>query len=266
MAWVVRTPFAGTTVAASGETHGSWAWPGRHNHTVLPPLVSAAGCSEAVDAAEVEADPLPPPHPLSREASTTHAARTDEERPRCRAQTDKQRGCIVVGYGEMASESTPVYRFGDLLALARQSWLREMADALRSMGYPDYRRSDAQSLRLLQREPVTIGRLGEALGVTRQAARKVATGLERRGFAVSARDIRDARQVNLTLTPEGDRYAEAIVTVIERMNRSLSERVRPADLAAADTVLRSVLIGGRARTLAEQLGRPGGDRGPRAAP
>ncbi len=166
----------------------------------------------------------------------------------------------------MASESTPVYRFGDLLALARQSWLREMADALRSMGYPDYRRSDAQSLRLLQREPVTIGRLGEALGVTRQAARKVATGLERRGFAVSARDIRDARQVNLTLTPEGDRYAEAIVTVIERMNRSLSERVRPADLAAADTVLRSVLTGGRARTLAEQLGRPGGDRGPRAAP
>jgi DNA-binding MarR family transcriptional regulator len=108
---------------------------------------------------------------------------------------------------------------------------------------------------------VSIGRLGHALGVTRQAARKVAAGLERRGFAVTTRDARDARQVNLSLTPEGHAYAQAIVTVIERMNQDLSRRVRPADLAAADTVLRAVLTDTRARSLAEHLPRPDGDEG-----
>jgi len=150
-----------------------------------------------------------------------------------------------------------VYRFGDLLALARQAWLAEIAEGLCAMGYPGYRRSDALALRLLGRGPVSIGRLGEALGVTRQAARKVADALERRGFASTARDSGDARQVNLTLTPEGDAYAVAVASVVERLNRDLSRRVRPGDLAAADTVLRAVLTDERARTLAAHLAPPG---------
>lgn len=166
----------------------------------------------------------------------------------------------------MAHASRPVYRFGDMLALARQSWLAQMAEGLRAMGYPDYRRSDALALRLLRHGPVSIGRLGDVLGVTRQAARKVAAGLERRGFAVTARDARDARQVNLSLTPEGDAYAQAIVTVIERMSQDLSRRVRPTDLSAADAVLRAVLTDDHARSLAEHLPRPDDDKGSAAMP
>ncbi|MGH8961329.1 MAG: MarR family winged helix-turn-helix transcriptional regulator [Jatrophihabitantaceae bacterium] len=159
----------------------------------------------------------------------------------------------------MAPRSIPAYRFGDLLALARQSWLVQMAEGLRAMGYPDYRRSDALVLRLLSRGQVSIGRLGDALGVTRQAARKVAGGLERRGFAGTARDPDDARQVNVSLTPEGKDYAVAVASVIDRLNRELSRRVRPTDLAAADTVLRAVLTDNRTRTLAAYLASPGHD-------
>jgi Mn-dependent DtxR family transcriptional regulator len=107
----------------------------------------------------------------------------------------------------VARKSTVDYRFGDLLGLARQSWITQMASGLAAKGYGEYRRSDAAAVRQLQRGPMSIGRLGTALGVTRQAARKVADGLERRGFATVARDEVDARQVKVVLTSEGDAYA-----------------------------------------------------------
>jgi DNA-binding MarR family transcriptional regulator len=156
----------------------------------------------------------------------------------------------------VTGKSTSPYRFGDLLALARQSWITQMAEALAARGYPDYRRSDAAAVRQLQRGPMSIGRLGSALGVTRQAARKVADGLVHRGFATMARDDVDARQVNITLTPEGEAYAGAVTKVIERLNREVIRRVDPSDLAAADAVLRAVLADAHTQRLAEFLGRP----------
>jgi len=152
--------------------------------------------------------------------------------------------------------STP-YRFGDLLALARQSWIRQMSAGLAAAGYADYRRSDAGAVRLLQRGPRSIGQLGEALGITRQAARKVAAGLEQRGLATVRRDERDGRQFNIALTASGDGYAEAIRAVINNLNRGLTGKVTPDQLAAADAVLRAVLADEHTRALAAYLSRPG---------
>lgn len=157
----------------------------------------------------------------------------------------------------MPRASTPPYRFGDLLALSRQSWVAQVTAHLASAGYPDYRRSDAAATRLLHRGPMSIGQLGDALGVTRQAARKVVTGLERRGFAASQRDPRDARQLNVALTDEGEAYARAITTVVGRMNRALARRVTHDQLAATDVVLRAVLADKHTRALAAYLPPPG---------
>jgi DNA-binding MarR family transcriptional regulator len=156
----------------------------------------------------------------------------------------------------VSTESTSAYRFGDLLALARQSWIAQMAGGLAARGYADYRRSDAAAVRQLRRGSVSIGRLGAALGVTRQGARKVADGLVHRGFATTARDDADTRQVNVTLTPAGEAYARAVTQVIERLNRDLIRRVDPADLVAADAVLRAVLADDHTRRRAEFLGPP----------
>jgi DNA-binding MarR family transcriptional regulator len=156
----------------------------------------------------------------------------------------------------MPRKSISPYRFGDLLALARQSWITQMAGGLAAKGYDDYRRSDAAAVRLLQRGPMSIGRLGAALGVTRQAARKVADGLERRGFASLARDELDARQVMIKLTSDGEAYAGAVRAVIEKLNRTVTRKVEPADLATADAVLRAVLADDHTRRLAEFLGPP----------
>ena len=103
---------------------------------------------------------------------------------------------------------------------------------------------------------MSIGRLGAALGVTRQAARKVADGLERRGFASLARDEIDARQVMIELTSDGEAYAGAVRAVIEKLNRAVTRKVEPADLATADAVLRAVLADDHTRRLAEFLGPP----------
>jgi len=158
----------------------------------------------------------------------------------------------------MPDESTAAYPFGDLLALARQSWLGEMAGRLARLGYDDYRRTDAAAVRLLlRRGAVPVGQLGTALGVTRQAARKAADGLQQRGFATARRDPDDARQLNVALTPAGQDYARAIITVIGELNREVARRVEPAQLVAADAVLRAVLFDASAQQRAARLPRPG---------
>jgi DNA-binding MarR family transcriptional regulator len=165
----------------------------------------------------------------------------------------------------MPAQSSAVYPFGDLLALARQSWLGQMASRLAERGYDDYRRSDAAAIRLLRRGPVPVGRLGTALGVTRQAARKVAEGLSQRGYATIQRDSQDARQFNVTLTAAGQEYAGAVVAVIEQLNREVVRRADPAELTAADAVLRAALFDESTRQRAAWLPTPAAGHQPPSA-
>ena len=152
-----------------------------------------------------------------------------------------QPGCISLVCSAVRSASSTPYLFGDLLALARRSWVQTLARRLEELGHADYRRTDAVTLRLIARRPLAVGELGAALGVTRQAARKLVAGLERRGYARLARDPRDSRRRTVVLTPAGEAYAAAIVATLETMSRELGERVDRATLIAADAVLRASL-------------------------
>ncbi len=156
----------------------------------------------------------------------------------------------------MASESTPLYWFGDLLALARQSWIGQMTSRLERLGHADYRRTDSAVVRMLWRGPLPVGHIGAAMGVTRQAARKVVDGLEQRGYVTTGRDSRDTRQLNVSLTPAGRDYARAVVAVMAELNSDIAGRVSPAQLAAADTVLRAALFDDSARQRASQVPPP----------
>jgi DNA-binding MarR family transcriptional regulator len=159
----------------------------------------------------------------------------------------------------MTAPSSGPYPFGDLLALARQSWLNAMASLLAERGYPEYRRSDAAALRLLRRSPLAVGRLGLDLGVTRQAGRKVADHLVQRGFATTARDPADSRQLNVSLTEAGLAYARAITEVVAELNAEVSKLASPEQLAATDSVLRAVLFDESTRRRAQWLPGPPGD-------
>jgi DNA-binding MarR family transcriptional regulator len=141
----------------------------------------------------------------------------------------------------MPEPATPVSRFGDLLGLARRSWVKKMAAELEARGFAEYRPSDAGSVRLLFVAPRSVGELGELLRVTRQAAKKVATNLEARGYATIGRDPDDARKLNVTLTEAGRDYGRAIAEVIASLNWALALRVAPEQLQAADAVLRALI-------------------------
>ncbi len=164
--------------------------------------------------------------------------------------------CISLAWCAVGQTSSPPYLFGDLLALARLSWVRQMADRLGRLGYADYRRSDAIAMRMLIRGPVPVGRLGTELGVTRQAARKVIDGLEQRQFVRIERDPQDSRVRNAILTPVGQGYARAVIEVIHALNREFAERADPTQLAAADAVLRAAIADDRALQAAAELIRP----------
>ncbi len=152
--------------------------------------------------------------------------------------------------------TSPPYLFGDLLALARQSWVRQMGSRLEQLGYSDYRRSDAAVMRVLLPGAAPIGKLGLVLGVSRQAARKIADGLIQRRFAATERDPHDARKTNVVLTPAGQAYAAAVLETIDALNRELCEQLDPEQLRAADTVLRTALADDSERERAARLVRP----------
>jgi DNA-binding MarR family transcriptional regulator len=135
----------------------------------------------------------------------------------------------------MSAPATPL--FGDLLALARQRWVSAMALSLAAKGYPDYRRSDALALRVLHREWRALGELAAPLGGSRQATRKVVAGLVERGYATLESDPRDARRRRVILTSLGREYANAVVETVNALNRELTEKVSPEDLAGAVSVL-----------------------------
>lgn len=131
-----------------------------------------------------------------------------------------------------------------------------MAHRLKDRGYEDYRVSDSIALRLLLSTPRTIGELAATVGVTRQAARKVARGLEERGFAVTRPDPDDARKVVVELTAIGHEYAGAVVETIDLLNRYVASRVSVAALAETDAVLRASIIDDDLRYSAQKIRPP----------
>jgi DNA-binding MarR family transcriptional regulator len=147
----------------------------------------------------------------------------------------------------MADHANPPYRLGNLLALARRSWIEQIRDRMQDAGFPGYRRTDAGMLGLLLQRPLAIGQLGEALGVSRQAARQLADGLVERGYATFGTDDSDARRTLVVLTPSGQAYGRAIWMAQDALNKTVRSRVSEADLAAADAVLRAVFPDDNAR-------------------
>ncbi|HTT59309.1 MAG TPA: MarR family winged helix-turn-helix transcriptional regulator [Acidimicrobiales bacterium] len=143
----------------------------------------------------------------------------------------------MLSWGVAQSE---VMLFGDVLALARRSWVRALRQSLAAQGYHDYRRSDGLALRFFSLGPHSLGAFADLTGTSRQAARKVVTGLIDRGYATLITDSRDARRRLVVLTKEGDAYADAVVKTLEKLNRHIQAKVAPDELRVAVDVLRFV--------------------------
>jgi DNA-binding MarR family transcriptional regulator len=140
----------------------------------------------------------------------------------------------------MSPDPAPKIFFGDLLAQARERWIRAMAQRLSVLGFADYRRSDPLVMRSLRSGEAPLGSLGVTLGVTRQAARKVVNGLVARGYARVTTSTVDSRRRLVALTPRGHDYLAAVVATLRALHDEVVEAVDAQQLAAAYSVLEFV--------------------------
>jgi MarR family transcriptional regulator for hemolysin len=130
--------------------------------------------------------------------------------------------------------------FGDVLASARERWIRAMAQRLGAQGFEDYRRSDPLVLRLLRSGEVPLGSLTGNLGLTRQGARKVVSGLVERHYARVVASTVDSRRRLVALTPRGREYLVAVVATLRALNDEVVAGVDADQLSAAYSVLEFV--------------------------
>lgn len=144
----------------------------------------------------------------------------------------------------MLSSHSPA-PFGDTLARARASWVREMARRLEILGYQDYRRSDPLLLRWLVHGTTPIATLSSALGSSRQAARKTVGGLVDRHYAEVHVDGHDARRRTVTLSALGEVYARDVIAVLQELDRQVRATIEPDELRRAVSVLEAITAGFR---------------------
>jgi len=115
-----------------------------------------------------------------------------------------------------------------------------MAQRVSVLGFEDYRRSDPLVLRSLRSGEVPLGSLTATLGLTRQGARKVVSGLVERGYARVSTSTVDTRRRMVELTPRGREYVAVVVATLRALNDEVVNGVDAAQLDAAYAVLEFV--------------------------
>ena len=124
--------------------------------------------------------------------------------------------------------------------MTRERWIRAMAQRVSVLGFEDYRRSDPLVLRSLRSGEVPLGSLTATLGLTRQGARKVVSGLVERGYARVSTSTVDTRRRMVELTPRGREYLAVVVATLRALNDEVVNGVDAAQLDAAYAVLEFV--------------------------
>jgi DNA-binding MarR family transcriptional regulator len=108
-------------------------------------------------------------------------------------------------------------------------------------GFADARFSHGFVFQHLLREPLTVGALARAMGVTQQRASKAATELEELGYVRREVDPADARVRRLVLTERGHGAVAAARQGRAAVVAELRERLGPRRIAAAERLLREVV-------------------------
>src|SRR3954471_10616084 len=92
-----------------------------------------------------------------------------------------------------------------LLVAANRCLNDRLVAAVRKAGAPDVRPACGFVTRAVAAEEPTVGRLAELLGVSRQAASKVADEMVARGYLLRRADPADRRRTRLRLGAKGRR-------------------------------------------------------------
>jgi DNA-binding MarR family transcriptional regulator len=95
-----------------------------------------------------------------------------------------------------------------ILVAANRCLNDRLVRAVRETGARDVRPAFGYVIRAVAAEEPTVGRLAELLGVSRQAASKLADEMVERGYLLRAPDPDDRRRTRLRLSAKGRRVRE----------------------------------------------------------
>src|SRR3954465_10061661 len=110
-----------------------------------------------------------------------------------------------------------------LLVAANRCLDDRLVTAVRETGARDVRSAFGFVIRAVAAEEPTGGRLAELLGVSRQAASKVADEMVRRGYLLRAADPADRRRTRLRLSAKGRRVRERAAAESEAIEAELRD-------------------------------------------
>jgi DNA-binding MarR family transcriptional regulator len=122
------------------------------------------------------------------------------------------------------------WELGVQLVLASRALFDELHGRLAERGHPDMRPAHGYVFQAIG-AGATASEIGEALDVTKQAARLMLDELESLGYVTRERDPDDARRRPARLTRRGYDALEATVEVFEELKREVAAVSGGADLA-----------------------------------
>ncbi|QEC47900.1 MarR family transcriptional regulator [Baekduia soli] len=128
-----------------------------------------------------------------------------------------------------------------LLSAATQMAVRGLNATLAERGYPDLRPADGYALLALGEGGATASQLGARLGITKQAAAKIAARLEEAGYLVRADHPHDGRARLLQRSPRGEALLQDAAEVQRHIERDWARTIGAAHMADLRVALEAVL-------------------------
>lgn len=155
----------------------------------------------------------------------------------------------------------PGWRVVLLLAAAFRDSVENLHEELQERGHPDARPLHGFALQAIGPEGCTIVQLGQRLGVTKQAAAKTATALERDGYVDRSSVAHDRRAVLLRRTPHADELLAAseagFEKVVARWRKQVGAKRFDAMVATLSDLADDLPVGDLPGMLTQQSGRRG---------
>ncbi len=128
-----------------------------------------------------------------------------------------------------------------LLSAATQQAVQRLNDTLAAQGFPDLRPAHGYAVLAVGPDGVTTSQLGGHLGITKQAAAKLAAQLERDGYLRRAEHPSDGRAQLLQRTVRGEALLKATAKVQEQIEAEWAQAVGGPEIRAMRRALEAVL-------------------------
>jgi len=140
------------------------------------------------------------------------------------------------------------WELGVELLAASRALFDELHARLAAQGHPDLRPAHGYAFRAIGAEGATASELARGLGVTKQAAGKMAAELAALGYVTRPLDPHDARRRPLVLTARGGDALERSAAIFDELRDEWARRAGAAELERTADAL---------KLLTDLYGRPG---------